>query len=82
MLVNFFRTLVTHEDENKMTTYNVAVTVGPNIMRPFKHTQDDIVSAGVHYDAFMRMISQYQYFFEDKELLAETNLNDGALGGI
>ena len=82
MLVKFFRVLVAEEHINKMTTYNVAVTVGPNIMRPKKHTQDDIVSAGVHYDAFMRMISQYDYFFLDGAYKQDTNLNDGSLGGI
>ena len=33
-LLEFFLEVVSHENENKMTTYNIAVTVGPNIFRP------------------------------------------------
>ena len=32
--IEFFRELISHESSNKMTSYNIAVTVGPNIFRP------------------------------------------------
>ena len=31
--IEFFRELVSHEEQNLMTSYNVAVTVSPNIFR-------------------------------------------------
>ena len=30
----FFSELIQYESDNKMTSYNIAVTVGPNIFRP------------------------------------------------
>ena len=34
--INVFKMIVKHEPLNKMTAYNVAITVGPNIFRPEK----------------------------------------------
>ena len=32
--IQFFKELISYEYVNKMTSYNIAVTVGPNIFRP------------------------------------------------
>ena len=32
--IEFFREVVKNEKHNRMTAYNMAVTVGPNIFRP------------------------------------------------
>ena len=32
--IEFFQELVTYESKNKMTAYNMAVTIAPNIFRP------------------------------------------------
>ena len=32
--LDFFSELISYENDNKMTSYNIAVTVGPNIFRP------------------------------------------------
>ena len=32
--LDFFSELISYESFNKMTSYNIAVTVGPNIFRP------------------------------------------------
>ena len=32
--IKFFQELISYESFNKMTSYNIAVTVGPNIFRP------------------------------------------------
>ena len=32
--LDFFIELISYESNNKMTSYNIAVTVGPNIFRP------------------------------------------------
>ena len=32
--IKFFKELISYESYNKMTSYNIAVTVGPNIFRP------------------------------------------------
>ena len=65
MLIEFFIELVEHENVNKMTSYNVAVTVGPNIMRPKEHTQFDMINAGIYYDCMIRMMENYEAFFNE-----------------
>ena len=32
--IEFFRELISYESYNKMTSYNIAVTLGPHILRP------------------------------------------------
>ena len=48
-----------------MTSYNVAVTVCPTIFRPKIHSADDIMTVSVYYDAFIRMINNYNELFEE-----------------
>ena len=54
--LEFFQELVTYQKDNKMTAYNVAVTVAPNIFRPKSRVNEDLTNAGIYYDAFIRMI--------------------------
>ena len=54
--VEFFRELVTYEEDNKMTYYNVAVTVGPNIFRSKKNMTTDIFNHAPYYDALIKLI--------------------------
>ena len=64
-----------------MTSYNIAVTVAPNIFRPKADVQEDIVSVGVYYDAMIKMIENTEVLFEGElsDIQLE-NLNQGALG--
>ena len=41
---------------NKMTSYNIAVTVGPNIFREKVESADSILYHGDYYEVFIRMI--------------------------
>lgn len=62
-----------------MTSYNVAITVGPNIFRPRHHKKDDLLNVGVFYDAMLRMIEHYSTVF-DEPLPMGLNLNHGKVG--
>ena len=48
-----------------MTSYNIAVTVAPNIFRPKTERLDDIITHGVYYDAMIKMIENYEAIFGD-----------------
>ena len=54
--VAFFKELVSYEPINKMTYYNVAVTVGPNIFRSKKNMTTDIFNHAPYYDALIKLI--------------------------
>lgn len=45
---------------NRMTAYNIAVTVGPNIFRKTNESAESILDHGVYYDTFIRMIENYE----------------------
>ena len=62
-LVEFFQELVQYEPHNKMTSYNIAVTVCPVIFRPRIQQADEIIGVSTFYDAFIRMIDNYHYLF-------------------
>lgn len=47
-----------------MTSYNIAVTVGPNIFRPLNVRPADLFNAGTYYDVFIRMMDYYEVIFE------------------
>ena len=47
-LAKFFKVLVGYEPQNKMTAYNVAVTVAPNIFRT-EVEETDLGTHGVFY---------------------------------
>ena len=48
---------------NRMTAYNIAVTVGPNIFRENEEKPSSIMRHGVYYDAFIRMIENVDTMF-------------------
>jgi len=79
------REVVEHEPSNRMTSYNIAVTVGPNIFRPLTVRPADLFNAGTYYDVVIRMMENYDILFEgapipnpdDFDLLAQAdNLNE------
>ena len=61
---NFFQEVVSYESFNKMTAYNVSITVSPNIFRPMIHQENELLNVGVYYDAMIRMIENYNLVFE------------------
>ena len=61
-----------------MTSYNIAVTVAPNIFRPKTERLDDIITHGVYYDAMIKMIENYEAIFGDQ--LDFENLRHGTVG--
>ena len=61
-----------------MTSYNIAVTVAPNIFRTKTERLDDIITHGVYYDAMIKMIENYEAIFGDQ--LNFENLRHGAVG--
>ena len=62
-----------------MTSYNIAVTVGPNIFRPKADVQEDIVGVGIYYDAMIKMIENTEALFGG-DIMSFDNLRLGALG--
>ena len=65
--VEFFAEVAQQEPYNKMSAYNVAVTVGPNIFRPKFHSKDEILNVGIFYDLLITMIEKRAVLF-DKNL--------------
>ena len=61
-----------------MTSYNIAVTVGPNIFRPKSDRQQDIITVGIYYDAMIKMIENYDALFGEE--FKQDGLQVGALG--
>ena len=47
-----------------MDSYNVAVTVGPNIFRPRVHRSTDLFKVAVYYQALITMIDQFDELFD------------------
>ena len=48
-----------------MTSYNIAVTVGPNIFRPMAVRPADLFNAGTYYDVVIRLMENFEILFED-----------------
>ena len=48
--------IVKNEPLNKMSAYNVAITVGPNIFRPRSTRPEDITNVGSYYELIIQMI--------------------------
>ena len=69
--VEFFQEVVDHEPMNKMNSYNVAVTVGPNIFRPKSHKKGDEYKVGIFYDLLEKMIDNHIELF-DKTLTCKS----------
>jgi len=59
------REVVVHEPQNRMTSYNIAVTVGPNIFRSLTVRPADLYNAGTYYDVIIRMMEHFEILFED-----------------
>ena len=78
-LLEFFRELVSYEADNLMTSYNVAVTVGPNIFRSRSNLSSDILNHAIYYETMIRMIENYEQLFEEKSSIS-IELNSGAVG--
>ena len=64
-IIEFCREVVVHEPDNRMTNYNIAVTVGPNLFRPLQVRPADLYNAGTFYDVIIRMMEHYEVLFED-----------------
>ena len=63
---------------NRMTSYNIAVTVGPNIFRATNEEATSIMDHAIYYDAFMRMIDNFDDLFSidrDQDFLNDNKLN-------
>ena len=63
--IDFFREVTTYADFNQMNTYNIAVTVGPNIFRTKDHKSEDIIYSGIFTEILMSMMKEFGYLFED-----------------
>ena len=48
-----------------MTSYNVAVTVSPNIFRSRNNRSEDILNHAVYYGAMITMIDRYDEIFDE-----------------
>ena len=48
-----------------MTSYNVAVTVSPNIFRSRNNRSEDIMNHAVYYGAMITMIDRYDEIFDE-----------------
>ena len=48
-----------------MNTYNIAVTVSPNIFRSRNDLAEDILKHAVYYDALIQMIEKYEDLFNE-----------------
>jgi len=51
-----------------MNSYNIAVTVGPNIFRPLTVRPKDLFNAGTYYDIVIRMMENFEILFEGKAM--------------
>jgi len=64
--VKFFNELIRYQAKNRMTAYNIAVTVSPNIFRSDSDQAISIVNHSVYYDAFIIMIESCEEIFKDR----------------
>ena len=62
-----------------MTSYNVAVTVSPNIFRSRNNRSEDIMNHAVYYGAMITMIDRYDDIF-DEASEHQGVLNHGGVG--
>ena len=59
-----------------MNSYNIAVTVGPNIFRPLTVRPADLFNAGTYYDVVIRMMENYEILFEGAPMPRPDTAND------
>ena len=64
--VYFFTKVVEREYSNRMNSYNIAVTVGPNIIRPEKFEKEHFSESVNVYGAFEIMIDHFDVLFDKK----------------
>ena len=65
LLAKLFKHVVQFEPFNKMTSYNMAITIGPNIFRS-EHEDSDLSSQSVFYQVLILMIDEYEEIFDDE----------------
>ena len=53
------------ESHNRMTSYNIAVTVSPNIFRPEEPEMEDFSNVGIFYGAMIMMIDHCDLIFNE-----------------
>ena len=70
LIVRLAKALVGYESKNKMTPYNVAITLGPNIFRA-KVEDPNLETHKIYYDALIEMIEKYAEIFDDDSDLTE-----------
>ena len=80
--IDFFREVTTYCDYNLMNTYNIAVTVGPNIFRSKDHKSEDILSSTVFTRVLLIMMKEFGYLFEDESRVADQDIAHGKVGSI
>ena len=71
---------MTYEESNRMNTYNVAVTVSPNIFRSRNDRAEDIFNHATFYDALMQMIQKYKELFDEDSQYSVDKKHLGSLG--
>ena len=75
-IIYFMREVIALEPYNRMTAYNIAVTVGPNIYRPQQVRPEDLFNAGTYYDVMIRMMENYDALFVNLESLENAEENN------
>lgn len=83
--IEFFREVVERHDTTLMTSYNISITVGPNIFRPRYMAEDDLFDAGHFYEVLRMLIENYDFFFNDinveqNNAVKSNKLMHGAVG--
>ena len=78
--IEFFRELVTYVEFNLMNTYNIAVTVSPNIFRSRNDLAEDILKHAVYYDALIQMIEKYEDLFNEDSKYQVDQKHAGSVG--
>ena len=63
-MCRFLKDVVEFEPYNKMTAYNVSITVSPNIFRPKTEDPNELYVVSTLYDAMIRIIDNYSLVFE------------------
>ena len=65
-----------------MNTYNIAVTVGPNIFRTKDHKSEDILSSAVFTEILMLMMKEFGYLFEGESRVPDQYIAHGEVGTL
>ena len=78
--IEFFREFVTYVEFNLMNTYNIAVTVSPNIFRSRNDLAEDILKLAVYYDALIQMIEKYEDLFNEDSKYQVDQKHAGSVG--